>query len=130
MTCPKCNTERIHPSATLCPYEEKVLEGASFSIASAAMPTRGRSVQRIEQKEARWDRDGEAFKRLKAEGINPPSIDGCREMEQTALSKEQIETAQVHPTTEVTDAKVQYLASPAGFRQFEDRFGRTAQSPA
>lgn len=122
--CPECETPLQFVACPACGWQK------SFGIGAGALPNKRPGVSAMDKKQSRWDRDGDAYKRLKAEGISPPSIDGCHQMEQTAATKEQIETARVRATTTQDDAKVKFLAGPKGFKQFEDRFGHSATTPA
>jgi hypothetical protein len=53
--------------------------------------TKGESVAHINQREKNWQKDMPAYKRLRAEGLQPKTIDGCAAVEQLATSKHQIE---------------------------------------
>lgn len=111
MSCPSFCRE---PDCTL-PYGKHM----SFHIAAAARPTSGRSlsVQRIDQKEAEWSRDGDAYKRLRHEGLQPPKIDGSHNLERDAKVPEQIEFGSTR-------------IKPSSFKEFEDRAGHSALTPA
>lgn len=41
--------------------------------------------------EKRWDRDMPAYQRLRANGLQPPKIDGCHQLEQRAHSQMEVE---------------------------------------
>lgn len=62
----------------------------SVHISGEAMPTRGQ-VARIATKEKAWDRDGEAYKRLRKDGVQPYGIDGSAAVETFANTKEEVE---------------------------------------
>jgi hypothetical protein len=64
----------------------------SISISAEALPTRGKAVSAINAKQKRWDRDGDALKRLAKDGIVPRSIDGVAEMEARGETKYEIES--------------------------------------
>jgi hypothetical protein len=53
--------------------------------------TRGAQVAEINQRAKNWDKDMPAYKRLRAEGLQPKTIDGCHAVEQLATSRHQIE---------------------------------------
>lgn len=89
----------------------------SFGVSSAAMPTRGKAAQVINQREARWERDMPAYRRLRENGLQPPQIDGCHKLEAEAKVPE-------HVTMGRTDIK------PIAYRAFEDTFGRKATEAA
>ena len=65
---------------------------AGIQVSSAATPTRRRENDAINQKEKRWDRDMDAYKRLRNDGLQPPNIDGSARLEQRAEHKIQVET--------------------------------------
>lgn len=62
----------------------------TIHISGEAMPTRG-NVGRIAKTEKAWDRDGEAYKRLRKDGVQPFGIDGSAALEVKANSKAEIE---------------------------------------
>ena len=62
----------------------------SVHISGEAMPTRGQ-VARIATTEKAWDRDGEADKRRREDGVQPYGIDGAAAVEVMANSKEEVE---------------------------------------
>jgi len=62
----------------------------SVHISGEAMPTRGQ-VARIASTEKAWDRDGEAYKRLRRDGVQPYGIDGAAAVEVMANTKEEVE---------------------------------------
>ena len=70
----------------------------SVSIAPAALPTR-QDVRytSTDQLEKGWQRDIPAYRRLVADGIQPPQVDGCADAEARAETKEQIETETYAP---------------------------------
>lgn len=53
--------------------------------------TRGAEVAVTNQRAKNWDKDMPAYKRLRAEGLQPKTIDGCHAVEQLATSRHQIE---------------------------------------
>lgn len=63
----------------------------SVSISAAATPTRSRAVVNKLNVNKKFDKDGDAYKRLRKEGLQPEQIDGCARLEQEATTKEQIE---------------------------------------
>lgn len=65
---------------------------AGIAMSSSAMPNRKSDTRAIEQKERRWDRDMDAYKRLRRDGLQPPNIDGSAKLEQKAEHKFQVET--------------------------------------
>lgn len=70
----------------------------SISISADALPTKGAPISAIKAKESRWDRDGEAYKRLRKEGLQPAGIDGCALTETMATHPLEVEKQRpVHP---------------------------------
>jgi hypothetical protein len=67
----------------------------SISVASAATPTRRPEAHRINQREQGWHTDMPAYKRLRADGLQPPRIDGCADLEKRATEPVEIETGRV-----------------------------------
>lgn len=59
-------------------------------ISGEAMPSRGQ-VARLASTEKSWDRDGEAYKRLRKDGVQPYGIEGAAAVEVMANSKDEIE---------------------------------------
>jgi hypothetical protein len=65
---------------------------AHVRISSAATPTRRQQVQHIANKEAVLDKDLDAYKRLRNDGLQPRKIDGAAEVEKRAETKAQVES--------------------------------------
>lgn len=65
---------------------------AGVAFSSAAMPNRRPETHRINETERRWDSDMGAYKRLRRDGLQPPNIDGARELERKAEHRVQVET--------------------------------------
>lgn len=65
---------------------------AHVAMSSTATPNRRRDTVAINQKERRWDRDMDAYKRLRNDGLQPPHIDGSARLEQKAEHRVQVET--------------------------------------
>lgn len=51
----------------------------------------GRGKTKTSQMEAQWDKDMPAYKRLRRNGLQPPSTKGCAELEKRANSQHEIE---------------------------------------
>ena len=60
-------------------------------MGSNSTTTRGSTVAEINQREKNWSLDMPAYKRLRKEGLQPKTIDGCHAVEQLATSRHQIE---------------------------------------
>lgn len=67
---------------------------ASVGVASSACPTRGGGarVATIARKDKVLEKDLDAYKRLRNEGLQPKAIDGSAEVEKRANYKWQVET--------------------------------------
>lgn len=65
---------------------------ASVSMDSSCTPNRRKDAARINQTEARWHKDMDAYKRLRKDGLQPKSIDGSANVEKKADHAYQVET--------------------------------------
>lgn len=65
---------------------------AGVGFAASAMPGRHPKVTAINARESRWDRDMAAYRRLRRDGLQPPSIDGCHSRERDAQTVRDVET--------------------------------------
>lgn len=54
--------------------------------------SRGQQVAQINQTERNWNKDMPAYKRLRADGLQPKRIDGAAEVERKAKEAWQVET--------------------------------------
>ena len=54
--------------------------------------TRGARVAAVNQTESNWNKDMPAYKRLRADGLQPRKIDGAAEVERKAKEAWQVET--------------------------------------
>lgn len=65
----------------------------SISVSSTATPSRDRSRETVEAiaREKSWDKDIPAYKRLRAEGLQPKHIDGSASFEVGARDRIEIE---------------------------------------
>ena len=64
---------------------------AGVQMGSNSTTTRGEGVAIINQREKNWSKDMPAYKRLRKEGLQPKTIDGCHDVELLATSRHQIE---------------------------------------
>lgn len=83
MTCSKgcCETNREH--------------WASITFAPSAMPTRKREAMAEKKMESQWELDRPAYKRLRKNGLQPPQIKGCAELEKKAATKFEVESGRI-----------------------------------
>jgi len=64
-------------------------------IAAGALPSRMGHVVEIDQRERRWSRDMDAYRRLRADGLQPPRIDGAAVLEQEARTRYEVESGRI-----------------------------------
>lgn len=60
-----------------------------------ATTTGGKRASEINATESRWHKDMPAYKRLRADGLQPKRIDGCADIEKKAKESWQVETGLV-----------------------------------
>ena len=65
---------------------------AGVRMATNSTTTRGKRVSEVNQTERNWNKDMPAYKRLRADGLQPRKIDGAAEVEKKANEKWQVET--------------------------------------
>ena len=65
---------------------------SSVSMDSSCTPNRRKDAARINQTEARWHKDMDAYKRLRKDGLQPKTIDGSANVEKKAEHAYQVET--------------------------------------
>lgn len=65
---------------------------AGVRIGTNTTTTRGQRVADINQTERNWNKDMPAYKRLRADGLQPQRIDGAAEVEKKAKESWQVET--------------------------------------
>jgi hypothetical protein len=68
---------------------------SSVSMDSSCTPNRRKDAARINATESRWDRDMAAYKRLRADGLQPNKIDGAANVEKKAETAFQVESGHV-----------------------------------
>lgn len=78
----------IDPHGCCASYRDHV---ASVSISAAAMPSRKAAVADQGARDAVLGRDMDAYKRLRADGVQPSGIDGCAHLEKHADQQVQVE---------------------------------------
>ena len=81
--------QKVHPAYVDGCFMCRV---SSVSVAPSAMPTRngGAEAVTINAREARWQKDMPAYKRLRQQGYQPPRIDGCAELETGATTEHEV----------------------------------------
>lgn len=102
----------------------------SFGISSAALPTRGKSVAAVNQRERQLDRDLDAYKSLRREGLQPPTIDGADRLAAESTCVEHVTLGT--KANKVRDPKTgeKRLLKESAFRAFHDTVGHKATTPA
>lgn len=63
----------------------------SIGFAPSATPTRNPEAKRISEKERRWNRDMDAYQRIRRQGLQPQRIDGCAQLEKHAETQQEID---------------------------------------
>lgn len=66
-----------------------------IAVSSDAMPTRRSHAHQINETERRWDKDMDAYKRLRKDGLQPKKIDGSAYVEARAKTEFQVESGHV-----------------------------------
>lgn len=59
----------------------------------------------MDEKDRNLSNDMDAYKRLRRQGLQPPRIDGCRDLEKQAVTRDEIQTGVVQPWIPVKDRK-------------------------
>lgn len=67
------------------------------NISADATPTSHAETAATNARERLWDRTMPAYKRLRANGVNPPSIDSSPELEARAETRLEVEMGQIIP---------------------------------
>lgn len=65
------------------------------SFGSGTAPTRRAGAEIIEAREKRWEKDMPAYKALRAQGLQPPRIDGSAELMKNAETRFEVESGQI-----------------------------------
>lgn len=65
---------------------------AGISFGANTTTTRGAQVETINQRAKNWDKDMPAYKRLRANGLQPKGIDGAAALEAKATTAAQVES--------------------------------------
>jgi len=65
---------------------------AAVSFGANESTTRGAKVAEINQRAKNWDKDMPAYKRLRANGVQPKSIDGAAALEARASTVAEVES--------------------------------------
>lgn len=94
--------------------------GNGPNVAPSATPTRvGAGLWAAKREERTLEVDGEAYKRLRGDGYQPPTINGSAHLEANATTRFEIESGQVHDSAQVKEA----------LTVFEDMTGSDACTP-
>ena len=68
----------------LCDAPTELVIGAGVQIAPSALESRGEQVRQMNQTEDQWSTDMAAYRRMRAKGLQPPSMDGAARLESEA----------------------------------------------
>ena len=71
----------------------------SINLSSSALPNRRREAARLSFKDRRMEEDHAAYRRLRAQGIQPAGLDNCAQMEKGARTRYEIEAGVCLPNT-------------------------------
>jgi len=82
--------QEVHPSLDVEGCFGCRIAGVSF--AASSMPSRRIEASQINATERRWEKDMDAYKRLRRDGLQPAHVDGAREIERKAEHRSQVET--------------------------------------
>jgi hypothetical protein len=74
-----------------------VCKVSTVSFGSSSMPTRHPTAAATEAREKRWKKDMPAYKELRAQGLQPPRIDGSAELVAKAETRFEVESGKVMP---------------------------------
>jgi len=118
--CPSCTRERPPTSFREGSPDCFRCRALSVSVSPSSTPTRtGAALWAAKREEHTLNTDGEAYKRLRADGYQPKSINGSAHIEANATTRFEIESGQVFKPGEVKDA----------LAQFGDTFGHDVCTP-
>lgn len=65
-----------------CASFKEHIQNVTFS--ATATPNRRADAVRVHETERQWEKDGDAYKRIRQQGLQPKSIDGCATLEKRA----------------------------------------------
>lgn len=69
----------------------------AVSFSATAMPNRFPGVNKIVNTDAQWDKDMTAYRHLRHNGLQPPRIDDCAQLETRANDQVEVEMAKIVP---------------------------------
>ena len=78
-------------------------KASTVGVSAEAMPTRKPRVAEVNAKQAQWDRDMPAYKAMRQQGIQPPSVDGAADLQAQASDKCEIEMGKIIPFKDLRD---------------------------
>lgn len=64
---------------------------ATVAISANATPTRRRFAKETIDREARWEKDHDAYRRMWRDGLSPKVLDGAAELERRAKNEADVE---------------------------------------
>jgi putative FmdB family regulatory protein len=73
-------------------------------ISASALPNKGAPVVGIENTERRWEKDGDAYARLRADGLQPRAIDGAARLEQEANTRFEVQKGKTYDQGSLKEA--------------------------
>ena len=66
------------------------------TVAIAPSATGSSDAQSVNAREAQWNADMPAYKRLRSQGLQPDKIDGCAQLEKRATSQFEVERGHLY----------------------------------
>ena len=113
--------EETKPHSETCEGEDCIVcKMFTLGFGSNVDPTRNKNKV-ITDRDKRWSKDMPAYKALRAQGLQPPRIDGSAELAARAETRFEVESGKVMP------GKAKEIDT--ALRAFEDATGKSALSP-
>ena len=92
----------------------------SIGFGSGTLPTRHAVSSAVEAREKRWAKDMPAYKALRAQGLQPPRIDGSAKLMAHAETRFEVESGQILPgQSKKIEAAVSAVESVTGKSLYE-----------
>lgn len=80
-----------HPS-----YVEGCFRCKLETVSIAPSASGSKQARAVNSKEASWQKDHAAYKRLRGDGLQPTRIDGCFDLEKRAATQQEIERGHLY----------------------------------
>lgn len=120
--CPSCGRDRPPTSFREGSPDCFRCRALSVCVSPSAMPSRtGAAFRQWKAEEVKLERDGEAYKRLRKDGMQPMKIDGSADMEARATTKFEVNSGMIFDNPAQGKEALNF---------FSDTFHRDALTPA